>query len=447
MTKNERLSKPMKHKTALLEDCFKFKNSLIESLKRENLSSTLDGAYQKAIASNMHSISKKERILSSEERECEANLKEELHTMQSLVAKGDENDVRFRELLLMSEGGCIEKFSELKTQFDSSFESQADYLNYHFNLEWSLSLETILKYFTQNALDSLQSKPNIDDRSIKNIDLTLSQYFDEREIYVNCKNMETRGKHERGNSSWSSENELIETRHTENKWLCWFLKTTKSTPRRKQVVLSNCAAETFLFKDGYLAICQKDGTVFVLSLDTQRFVEKINLEPNSIPLALARWSSGTFSCLVWNSGQHYIEFPAISCSRGPLSLPAKPDFVKSFRDVYSILQPEATVIVWDSKKNIDLCITNLQHGLSSIGNMALQSEDTLFLFDYKLGLIVKFKVDLLPDLSRKCTMEKVLKISAFSDQPVKFMTVAANRLIAYSNSKEIYSAEIPQDDM
>lgn len=110
--------------------------------------------------------------------------------------------------------------------------------------------------------------------------------------------------------------------------------------------------------------------------------------------------------------------------------------------MYAFGQPDGTVIIWDSKKNVDLCISKLQHGLSSIGNITLEDEKTLFLFDYKLNLVVKFCLYLVPDLDRTCNVKKVFKISDFPDEPPDFITVSRNMLIANYYSDGVHSAKL-----
>ena len=159
------------------------------------------------------------------------------------------------------------------------------------------------------------------------------------------------------------------------------------------------------------------------------------------PLSLHGWADNTLSCLAWF--EDFLELKFTPVSNGELTLPEKPRLQGNNAEIHSFHHSENKVTIWDRKENLRMDILNLQHGLSSVDNMKVTDKKTLFLLDYKLHLAVKFQFDLVTEPPRKLSLEKVLKISPFSTDPLKLMTVICGKLLAYSNYEEVYSTVMP----
>ena len=416
---------------------------MINSLSEDNLQFTLVQTYQKAICKRKWSITKDRSDKEYDRRE-EKTSRETSRELKSSVRVSEDNDVQLKQLLQMSDSSFVKKYLNLEKHFDSSITDQQKHLTNHVYLKWTLDMETMLKEVTEKVLGCLRI-PIIESIQIEAYHL-VPKKLQTTEISVSCQRMEVTGKAKVSIFSWSNTDEILETKRIGNKLQCLILEKSLSLGPKtefsgtKTVFFNDCVAEKVLFRLGYFAICCKNGLVFVFSLKQDQFVYHLNLEPNCVPLAFALWDDSTFSCLVWDTDASRLEFSRKSDGLGVLQLAEKPTSVKQCENVYAFVQPEQTIVIWHSKINVDLKISRLQHGLSSIDNMVLEDEQILFLLDYKLHLIVKFHVA--STFSRECSIQKVMKIDDFSKSPTKFMTVARNTILARCESGETYSVEI-----
>ena len=203
---------------------------------------------------------------------------------------------------------------------------------------------------------------------------------------------------------WKYKDEIFEWEVAENDWVCSILIIKKQVPSIKRVILLECLTEKFLFKLGFLAICKQNDLVVVYDMEKKAFVYQFNLEQNCVPLALfCPWTNNTFSCFVWNSETHPVTSSNLS---GCLPLSEEPKLVEQYVNVYSFVHPDNTVTIWNPSQKVVLHISKLQHGLMSVDNATLHDEKTLFLFDYKLHLVVKFQIDASSKAQQNVTWKK-----------------------------------------
>ena len=120
----------------------------------------------------------------------------------------------------------------------------------------------------------------------------------------------------------------------------------------------------------------------------------------------------------------------------------KPSLVEQFGELCCLAFTDTRVVVWDTDKDRQIEISKLQHGLSTVNRMKLVNEDTLYLFDYKLLLLVEISFEIPEDsLSNKCSVQRVIKISPFTVNSMKHMTVMDGKIIAYADGG-IYAAKL-----
>ena len=267
--------------------------------------------------------------------------------------------------------------------------------------------------------------------SIKNVEKT--------ETRVKYADMRVTRQADTNKLLWEYTDDIFEFEVAENDLVCSILNTRKQVPFIKRVIVLECLTEKVLFKLGFLAICKQNNLVVVYDLENNGFVYQFTLEQNCVPLALCPWTNNTFSCLVWNSETHDVTSSNLS---GCLPLSEEPKLVKQYVNVYSFVHPDNTATIWNPSQKVVLHISKLQHGLMSVDNLTLHDEMTLFLFDYKLHLVVKFQIDASSEAQQKCYLEKVLRVSTSLDGPINYMGINGYTLIASHSSSEISSATL-----
>ena len=354
------------------------------------------------------------------------------------VAESDLNDVFLRELLQASDGHCIKSFMESENRIKNSLQVSKHQQSSHVFLEWTLDLEHLLLQATKNALTSFVP-PTVENIPIEEKQLTSVENTEKAETRVKCTEMRVTCQADTNNLLWKYTDEIFEWEVGENDWACSILIIKKQVPSIKRVILLECLAEKFLFKLGFLAICKQNDSVVVYDLEKNAFVYEFNLEQNSVPLALCPWTNNTFSCLVWNSETHDVTSSNLS---GCLPLSEEPKLVEQNVNVYSFVHPDNTVTIWNPSQKVVLHISKLQHGLMSVDNVTIHDEKTLYLFDYKLHLAVKFQIDASSEEEQKCYLEKVLRVSTSLEGPIIYMGINGDSLIASHSSSEIYSSTI-----
>ena len=186
------------------------------------------------------------------------------------------------------------------------------------------------------------------------------------------------------------------------------------------------------------------------SLDEEAFVSKFQLKEHCNPLLLVR-EDEIFSCLVWNNLSSEIELPnsMTNYKFGSLftQLLERPKIVDLYQNLVSMIDSQQNVTLWFDFP-FQVLITKLHHGLSSVDNIKLANENTLFLFDYRLLRVVEFETDFEGILFPKTSLKRVFQIAPFVEDPIKLVTVVgkdnsdSQLLLGYADPDEIYALEI-----
>ena len=167
---------------------------------------------------------------------------------------------------------------------------------------------------------------------------------------------------------------------------------------------------------------------------------EFNVSATDILLLLQVWTSKTFSFLLWSKENSHVQYQNRSET---LYLPEQPRKISHFIDVLAFLHSGDTITIWKQTVNVRLDISNVQHGLSLIDKLKLADQKTLFLFDFRLNVIVKFQFDVSSEASVSCSLQMVFKLSSFVESPLKFVTVMGQTIVAQSEFDEWYSAALP----
>ena len=205
-------------------------------------------------------------------------------------------------------------------------------------------------------------------------------------------------------------------------------------------VLKSVIAKFLFFKLGFVAICLESNIVKVYSLFEYSFVYQFEAPATDVPISLLSWQNDTFSFLLWSKNRSQV---ICQNRRKFLHLTEQPKLVSDFVDVWAFAHTGDTITIWEEKENVRLDITNVQHGLSVIDKLKLTNDKTLFLFDYRLNVMVKFHFDVSSETSVSCSLQTVFKLSSLAEIPLKFVTVMGKTIVAESESDEWYSAELP----
>ena len=201
------------------------------------------------------------------------------------------------------------------------------------------------------------------------------------------------------------------------------------------------AAQYVLFESEFVAVCSHSLSVSVFSLTKNEVVYNFQLDPNCIPLTIEPLADNKFACLEWYKARSMLKFTDKETLQQPMTsftLPENPKQVQRASNLYAFLALQNTVKLWNRNTDLRLDISQLHHGLHSVDNMKLPDENTIFLINYKRLLVVKFKFTLASWPSHKCSLEKISKITPFSNDPPKLITVIDDRIVTCSNSDEIY---------
>ena len=436
ITSSEEQSKPLKHKEAVTQSCFKKKAAFRNSFERNKLTDTLCSNYE-------------QEIRSKTKKWCET-LKDVLHddetqtvalfeNLKSVNAESGESCVKLKELLQTSEGNLVKQFTDAEASLKFSAGDQKNELKMHIHMEWTEELHILIHNSINQALKSVKI-PGIARVQMEELELDEAKNVPGIERQIECAKMDVISQAENELSGWYTD-ELFGLNVSQNQCSFFLLTETDEKPSVERIVLTDVNVKYVFFKIGYIAICTTMDSFKVYCPERNVFVYEFKVDKNCIPLQINSWEDNTFSSLAWFEDSLQVKFTPVS--NGELTLAEKPRLLGQNVEIFSFTHSENKVTIWDRKKNLRMDISNLQHGLSSVDNMKVTDKKTLFLLDYRLHLAVKFHFDLGTEPPRKFSLEKVLKISPFSTDPLKLMTVICGKLLAFSNYEEVYSADIP----
>ena len=436
ITTNEMMTKPLKHKQATTDNCVEEKSELRSSLGVFRMTTTLRQLYDNVICSNETKWCNIVKNASPSKNCLDTNASAELH---AVIAESDKKHLQLRELLQMSDGNLVKCFYSSRAEFKKLIKDQAAHLMSHTYLQWTEDLSVVIANSIQEMLNTIQI-PAIESIQMEEIELCETSNFPRKECQVECEKMEVKSQ-ARNECFGMYVDELFGLNISKDKCSLSILKEEDRGPSIQKVVCRNVEVKHIFSKVGYIAICTNRGSFTVYCLNRKVFVYQFQTDKNCLPLSLHIWTDGTFSCLAWLSESSQVK--STPKYNQTLTLPEQPKLIGHFIDICSFVHSKSKVTIWNTKEDTRMELSNLQHGLSSVDNMKLTDKKTLFLFDYRLQLVVKFEFDLDVKAPRKCTLVKAQKISPFSTDPLKLMTVICGKIVACSNYEKMYSAERP----
>ena len=357
--------------------------------------------------------------------------------IQTSNSKSDEQLTQMKELLKNSEGCLVKSFIDAESIFAQSIKEREEKRKTHIYMKWTVDIDTVvknsiktaLKKYKLSQLDELEMIPTL----LTGANLPIQN------CELDCKGMKVTTAYEKVNGNYLDEMLDQHNEGDECHFLILRMKNINQEPTMQKTVMKSVNAKCVLFKLGFLAVCLESNTVYVYSLSEKRFVYQFEVSATHIPLSLHPWTGGSFSFVVWSREQSQVQ---IQKRPQTLHLPEQPRLIGNYSDVFAFVYSEDTITVWDRSTNVRLDISNVQHGLSSIDKLKLADQKTLFLFDYRLGVIVKFQFDVSSEASLTSSLRTVFNLSSFADSPLKFVTVMGKTIVAQSESDDWYSAEL-----
>ena len=435
ITENEMLAKPLKHKQVITKTCLKEKAELRESLGSRRIDDTLNKIYNQVICTNSQIWCNALKGILVDNNSQGTKVLEEL---QAVIAETDAINCMLKELLQISEGNLVKSFTAIQDKLETLVPDEIEQLKSHTYLQWTEDLEVLIQQSIINVLKEVRI-PAIKNIQIEELELDLMKNIPRTGRQVGCARMDVISQEEK-KIVWKYTDDLFGLNISQDKCSFSLLKEDNGKPSIQNIVLTDVEVKYVFFKVGYVAICTSMDTK-VYCLDRNVFVYEFQIDKNCIPLQLYSWRDDTFSSLAWFEDSLRVKFT--SNHYGELTLPEKPRLLGHYVEINSFTHSDNKVTIWHRKKNLRMNISSLQHGLPSVDNMKMTDEKTLFLFDHRLQLAVTFQFDLRTEPPRKFSLEKVLKITPFSTDPPKLMTVICGKIIACSSYEAMYSADLP----
>ena len=358
--------------------------------------------------------------------------------LKAVNTESGESCVKLKELLQTSEGNLVKQFIDAEASLKSSVRDQQKELKTHIHMEWTEELHVLVHNSINKALKTVKI-PKTAGVQMEEIELDETKNVPPTERQVDCAKMDVISQS--ANKKFWHYTDEIWIEHFSGQMFFF----TPERRRGKTFYTKSCfnrrRGEVCLLQNRLYCNLHNNGLLQSLLSGEKCFCLPISNTQKCTPLSLHGWADDTFSSLAWFEDSSQVKFTPVS--NGELTLPEKPRRLGHHVEISSFTHSENKVTIWDRKENLRMDISNLQHGLSSVDNMKMTDNKTLFLLDYRLHLAVKFQFDLGTEPHRKFSLEKVLKISPFSTAPLKLMTVICGKLLAFSNYEEVYSADMP----
>ena len=438
---SEKRTKELKHKESMARNCFNFISNIKTSLDDENLTKTLLEMYQKVIETNTELWIESNAMVKEDLTEEVAELTEEsFQQLEEIVAIGDASCIELKQLLQMSDGTCISSFTKYEESFLESVQKQKVQLEQHHRLKRKRSLHSLVTDSVKNVVERFKL-PVVESFAISPIDLTRKN-VEYTETFFKAPDNEFEDK------DFPMKKRPPDYNYAVFSFRCdggtqkfHVLNVTDDAWIVETVVVDGWKVKEVSQKSGFLALCSEENTVFVYSLQERIFVFKYSLDFAFSHFNLLKWGDGHYSSCVWNSANKQIDSkPRPSLIRS-LDCPIRPKMTESCRNMFSVVLQTNDIIIFSQSNGSQVHLSQIEHGLSCIDNVKFENQNKIFLFDYRLLLVVSFKMNLESGKSEECSVEEVLKVSLPCDEPIEFMSVMKDNLIAYVNG-EAYAAKL-----
>ena len=432
ITTNEELAKPLNHKQAITETCLKEKSRLRNSLGFFEINDTLREAYKRVIRSGTYQLKDSFEYTFGQTPKT-------FEQLESVNKESNEKNIQLKQLLQMSAGNMVKFFIASQAEFENATKDQQEHLRSHTFLQWTEDLDALIASSIEKMLETIKM-PAIENIQMEELKLVTTVKLPRTEKQIKC--AEVNILQQSGNNAfWSYTDELFGLKISQDKCSFSLLTGKNKNLSIQNFVLTDVQAKHIFATADFVAICTTTDTVIIYGLQENKFIQQFKLDKKCIPLSIISRQNGAIACLAWFSQSSSLKFTPKTNEE--LRLPAKPRLMSHFPGIYSFVYFPNQVKLWKRGGNLQMDISKLQHGLSSVDNMKLADSNTVFLFDYKLHWVVKFTFALEPESPRNCSIEKVLKISMSTINPTKLITVICGKIIACSSNENMHSADLP----
>ena len=142
---------------------------------------------------------------------------------------------------------------------------------------------------------------------------------------------------------------------------------------------------------------------------SKRFLPGVlKLKKHLEPLGFHCGTDENYLWTVWNKKSCKIEVR--NCpEEGFLNCSSKPKLFKRFSAIWAVVGENYNVILYDGVTKAKLTISKLNHGLSQVNNICLESEGLLMLADYRMGICLEGHVTLADSSKVSFCVERLLK--------------------------------------
>ena len=449
----EEKSKPLNHLETVSEDSSKKVGDFRSSLSEENLIKTLKSLFNGVIESNLPSwieivdekIKTRESQMSVEGSppEIVKSFTGSLHKfvrsdvfrkrIREVTDEVDKDTNRLKKMLLLSNGKCITQFNDAKNGVESSIEKCGKELRKHVCLEWVADVDDIIRNSISDALSSFKLS------LIQNIGIQIGKPLKETSVETDTKNI--------GCLNLSSD-------LSPGSFECLFVSVVDSFIKEgtvtlrvfKQIKRNNKSLSNLLesiciqstdvssvLKRDYstaVALHTKSNLLYFFCLKSYRVIKQRQLETSAVPFGFSRYDDGSFTIDSWNSEDQML----LLREKFPIESKLRPKFTQW--DLYTvyIVDSNDNIIIYNVETKVELRISYLNHGLSSIDRIRRDNVQRILLFDYKMKLVAVCSIT----LSSNQPAFEVLKLKKF-DLPVSADiqyccdNFALNRLFVCSN--------------
>ena len=155
----DELAKPFKRRENEMKQVFEERQRCLSALDHKNLEKTLSKCFINAIKESAPELEKLIiKALSEPAPQSNTEVLDEakLNAVCQISKNTDENVIRLRELLLMSEGVSVEKFLQLSDGLHSLIEANTKELDFYVSLDWCSNWEDIARDCIEKSVKMLQ---------------------------------------------------------------------------------------------------------------------------------------------------------------------------------------------------------------------------------------------------------------------------------------------------
>ena len=437
----EELAKPFKRKENKMKQAFDERQRCLNDLDHDKLEETLSKFFINAIKDSAPELAKStNEALSKLDTQSNTEFLDEakLNAVCQMSKDADENVIRLRELLLMSEGVAVEKFLQLSDEFNTLIEVKRKELDSFVCLDWCSRWEDIARDCLEKSVTKLQVP------KVRSFALLNRQPIESSEFDVNVTDVSV-GEFAAqictipffGNCEFI---EILDVRKTSEYVHFKVLFHIVMKGRKGIRTRSRSLAHFSLKLSGVVSFyCLQEILYFICDRGTFRF-DAFNKTFEEITVAHSNFTPD-FSFLFYNDSSFTVYRNLYPPNLNGFNLstknlrysPKQPKLVSGCGEMKAFVEDNIVTIV-DTTTKLALQVLPIHHQLQQIDCLVFSFQSWFTLFDYKARILLRCEIGLTSMSSMFWRIASVCKLEIPSDEIVLHCSIVSPEIIVVTDA-------------